>query len=210
MTQRPEVSKCCWTNLSGGHAWHRVTTNLLFVNISCHSLLAYRVSAEKAADNLMEIPLYVFWFFFAFSLFLIFCYFDYYVFQWITLWVYPAWDSLSFLDFADCLFPCVKSFWLSSLQIFPQALSLSLLLEFRKLSIDAFNAVQEVSETAVISFHSVLLILFCGSDFHQSSRSVIGSSVSLILLLIPSSVLFPWRRKWQPTPVFLPRESHVL
>ena len=26
--------------------------------------------------------------------------------------------------------------------------------------------------------------------------------------LIPGSRRFPWRRKWQPTPVFLPRESH--
>ena len=26
--------------------------------------------------------------------------------------------------------------------------------------------------------------------------------------LIPGSGTFPWRRKWQPTPVFLPGESH--
>ena len=25
---------------------------------------------------------------------------------------------------------------------------------------------------------------------------------------IPGSERFPWRRKWQPTPVFLPGESH--
>ena len=25
---------------------------------------------------------------------------------------------------------------------------------------------------------------------------------------VPGSGRFPWRRKWQPTPVFLPRESH--
>ena len=25
---------------------------------------------------------------------------------------------------------------------------------------------------------------------------------------IPGLGRFPWRRKWQPTPVFLPRESH--
>ena len=29
-----------------------------------------------------------------------------------------------------------------------------------------------------------------------------------ILGLIPRSGRFPWRRKWQPTPVFLPREFH--
>ena len=26
--------------------------------------------------------------------------------------------------------------------------------------------------------------------------------------LIPGSGRFPWKRKWQPTPVFLPGESH--
>ena len=26
--------------------------------------------------------------------------------------------------------------------------------------------------------------------------------------LIPRSGRFPWRRKWQPTPVFLPGDSH--
>ena len=26
--------------------------------------------------------------------------------------------------------------------------------------------------------------------------------------VIPGSGRFPWRRKWQPTPVFLPGESH--
>ena len=26
--------------------------------------------------------------------------------------------------------------------------------------------------------------------------------------LIPRSGRFPWRRKWQPTPVFLPEKSH--
>ena len=29
------------------------------LSISCHSLLAHRVSAEKSADNLMGVPLYV-------------------------------------------------------------------------------------------------------------------------------------------------------
>jgi len=26
--------------------------------------------------------------------------------------------------------------------------------------------------------------------------------------LIPELGIFPWRRKWQPTPVFLPRKFH--
>ena len=33
------------------------------LSISCHSLLAFRVSAEKSADNLVRAPLYVTYFF---------------------------------------------------------------------------------------------------------------------------------------------------
>ena len=41
--------------------WGRVFTFFPFItlNISCHSLLACRVSAEKSADSLMGVPLYV-------------------------------------------------------------------------------------------------------------------------------------------------------
>ena len=42
----------------------------------------------------------------------------------------------------------------------------------------------------------------CSSDGKESACNVgdLGS--------IPESGRFPWRRKWQPTPVFLPGESH--
>ena len=41
-----------------------------------------------------------------------------------------------------------------------------------------------------------------GSEVKASARNAgdLGS--------IPGSGRFPWRRKWQPTPVFLPGESH--
>ena len=84
----------------------------------------------------------------------------------------------------------------------------------------------------------ILFTLFCFSEVIStilSSSSLIHSSVSDILLLIPSTVFLglpggsevkvsawnagdpgsipgsgkiPWRRKWHPTPVLLPRESH--
>ena len=41
-----------------------------------------------------------------------------------------------------------------------------------------------------------------GSDYEESDCNV-GD-----LGLIPGSGRFPWRRKWQPTPVFLPRKFH--
>ena len=39
-----------------------------------------------------------------------------------------------------------------------------------------------------------------GSAFNTGNRGGKG--------LIPGLGRFPWRRKWQPTPVFLPAESH--
>jgi len=59
---------------------------------------------------------------------------------------------------------------------------------------------------------SALFILFTLSCFSKvissisSSSSWIRSSASDTLLLISSRVFF-WRRKWQPTPMFLPGES---
>ena len=59
------------------------------------------------------------------------------------------------------------------------------------------------------SFLFTLFSIFCSVVMISttlSSRLLICSSTSVILLLVPSSVFF-WRRKWQPTPVFLPGES---
>ena len=54
------------------------------------------------------------------------------------------------------------------------------------LNVGAFN-VREVSETVLNSFHSFFFILLCGSYFHYcSSRSLIRSPASVILLSIPS------------------------
>ena len=49
------------------------------LNMSCHSLLAYRVFAEKSADNLMGIPLFVICCFFlvAFNIFSVFNFFQF-------------------------------------------------------------------------------------------------------------------------------------
>ena len=74
------------------------------LNMSCHSLLVCRVSVEKSADSLMGVPLYVTCHFslVAFNSSVShFCQFDYYVSQCVPLWVYPAWDSLCFLDLVD-------------------------------------------------------------------------------------------------------------
>ena len=50
------------SNLKESISWYSILVggfSLLLLNMSCHSLLAYRVSAGKSADNLVGIPLYV-------------------------------------------------------------------------------------------------------------------------------------------------------
>ena len=57
-----------------------------------------------------------------------FCYFDYNVSLYVPLWADPAWDFLGFLDLRDYSLSQVReSFSKLSLQIFFQALPLSLL-----------------------------------------------------------------------------------
>ena len=46
---------------------------------------------------------------------------------------------------------------------------------------------------------------FCYSRFTESKASACNVGEPG---LIPGSGRFPWRRKWQPTPVLLPGESH--
>ena len=74
---------CCWILLAFAYLWsfwfllqiqvRALQGKVILVggffafislNISCHCLLTYRVSAEKYADNLIRIPLYVICFFF--------------------------------------------------------------------------------------------------------------------------------------------------
>ena len=42
----------------------------------------------------------------------------------------------------------------------------------------------------------------------QSPKHPSFLGTSQILFLVYEALFFPWRRKWQPTPVFLPGESH--
>ena len=141
-----------------------VTTNLPFVNISCHSLLAYRVSAEKAADNLMEIPLYAFC---CVSL----------VSNFLLLWLISAsvdsslgLSCVGLSELPGLSWLCSHVWKVFDYHLFKYFLRPFFFLFFwdsYNVSTDAFNAVQEVSETTLISFPSFWFILFCGSDFHH-------------------------------------------
>ena len=79
------------------------------LNISCSSLLAWRVSADTSAVILMGIPLYIFCCFSYFFFVLNFCPFDLYVFHCVSPWVFPVWDSLCFLSLSDS-FPILGMF----------------------------------------------------------------------------------------------------
>ena len=61
--------------------------------MSCHSLLACRVSAEKTADNFIGIPLYVIFCFYYLLFVFNFCQFDYCVPVCVPPWVNPVWQG---------------------------------------------------------------------------------------------------------------------
>ena len=76
------------------------------LNISCHSLLACRVPAERPAVKRMGFPLYVTCCFSLvafniFSLCLVFVSFIMCVSWHVSPWVYSVWDSLHLLDLID-------------------------------------------------------------------------------------------------------------
>ena len=100
------------------------------LNILCHSLLACIVSAEKSADCLTGVSLYITYYFslaaFYTAFILIFCHFNYKVSCCGPLWVGPVWHSLCFLYLNVCFLSQVReAFQLLCLQICSLPLSLS-------------------------------------------------------------------------------------
>ena len=108
-------------------------------------------------------------------------------------WVYPAWDSLPFLDLVDHSLSHIRevfSYYL--LKYFLESfLSLSLLLMG---PFGAFNVVPEVSYAVFFFFFFLIFpLIFCFAAVIStilSSRSLIHSSASVVLLLTSSSVVF--------------------
>ena len=91
------------------------------LNISCHSLWLVKFPFPFLSIQLrnqlttwweflcmlfatFRLLLVIFYLISVFNLY----YFDYYVSQCVPLWVYPAWDSLYFLDFVDYSFSHVR------------------------------------------------------------------------------------------------------
>ena len=105
-------------------------------------------------------------------------------------WVYPVWDSLGFLDLGGyflphfrevCNYYLLKYFLMAFLFVF-------FFWNSYDSNVGAFNIVPEVSEVVLISFNS----FFLSASFIftiLSSTSLILSSASVILPLVPSRVL---------------------
>ena len=108
-------------------------------------------------------------------------------------WVYPVWDSLGFLDLGDYFLPYFRevfSYFLLKyfLMVF---LFVFFLWDAYDSNVGAFNIVSEVSEIVLISFHSFFFFPLCFIYFYHSILYLlILSSVSVILLLVPSRVFF--------------------
>ena len=162
------------------------------LSMSCHSLLACRISVERSAVSFMGTPLYVICCFFlaAFNicslcLILISLISMCLVFLWgfilyETLWASWIWVAISF--------PMLGNFMTIISNIFSYLFSSSSGIPYNS-NICMLNVVTEFSETILISFHYFFFILLCLSYFyHLSSSSLIYSSASDSLLLFPSSV----------------------
>ena len=108
-------------------------------------------------------------------------------------WVYPLWDSLGFLDLCDYFLPHfgeVFSYYL--LEYFLMAfLFVFFFWDSYDSNVGAFHIVPEFLEVVLTSFDSFFFFPLCFIYFHHfSCTSLILSSASLILLLVPSRVFF--------------------
>jgi len=58
-----------------------------------------------------------------------------------------------------------------------------------------------------ISFFSIAIIIlgFLGGSVVKNPPYTVGDAGDMGLILVAK---IPWRRKWQPSPIFFPRESH--
>ena len=149
------------------------------------------VSIEKLADNLWEfhfILFVTFPFFYYFIFVFNFHHFDYYVFQCVPPWVYPAWDSFCFLDLGT--FPILGNFSaIISSNIFSGPFYLSSGTPIMRMLV---HLMLSQRSPRLSPFIFICFSIFCSVAVIStilSFRSLIHSSASAILL-IPSSVLF--------------------
>ena len=111
----------------------------------------------------------------------------------VSLLLYPVWYSLCFLDLIDYFISHVSEVF--DYNLFKYFLRSFLFLIFfwdlYNSNVGTFSIASDVSETALNCFNSFFFILLPGSYFTiLSFSSLIHSSASVILLLIPSRDIF--------------------
>ena len=138
--------------------------------MSCHSLLACRVSAERSAVNLMGIPLYVICCFSlaAFNIFSLYLIFDSLINMCLGVFLlgFILYGTLCCLDLIDYFLSHIREVF--NYNLFKYFLSPFLFLFFfwdpYNLNVGAFNVVPEVSETlqffSFFFLYSALQLLF--------------------------------------------------
>ena len=165
--------------------------------MSCHSLLAWRVSIERSAVILMGIPLCVICCFSLAgfnicSLCLVFINLINVCLRMFSSWVYPVWDYLGFLGFGGYFLPHFRenfNYYLLRYFLMPFLFVIFCWGSYDS-NVGAFNIVSEVSEVVLICFNSFFFFPLCLIYFHHSFTSLILFSASFILLLVPSRVFF--------------------
>ena len=140
--------------------------------MSCHSLLACRVSAESPAVNLMGLPLYVICCFSraAFNIFSLYLIFGSLINMCLGVFLlgFILYETVCFLDLIDYFLSHIREVF--NYNLFKYFLSPLLFLFFfwdpYNLNVGSFNVAPEVSETVLNSCHSFFFFLLCGSYFH--------------------------------------------
>ena len=146
--------------------------------MSCHSLLACRVSAERSAVKLMGISLYVICCFSlaAFNIFSLYLIFDTLINMCFGVFLlgFILYGTLFFLDLINYFLSPIREVF--NYNLFKYFRNPFLFLFFfwapYNSNVDAFNVVPEVSETVLKSFHSFFFILVCSSYFHHFNFQV--------------------------------------
>ena len=112
LSEKLLVSSSNWNvNFAGKSILGSTFPLFITSNISCYSLLAYRVSAEKSAVILMRLPLSETCFFFpvSFNILIVFN-FDSLINMCLSVspWVYFLWISLCFLNLNERFFSKIR------------------------------------------------------------------------------------------------------
>ena len=169
--------------------------------MSCHSLLAWRVSTERPAVTFMRIPLCVICClslaaFNICSLCLIFINLIN-MSSSVSPWVYPVLGSLDFLDLSGYFLPHFrKVFNYYLLKYFLMAfLFVFFFWDSYDSNVGTFDIVPEVSEVVLISFNSFSFLLFASFISTILSSTSLNLSSALVILLFDLSycIIHYWR-----------------